>query len=103
MDSTSKIETFKASLRLKYASDLPGLKKLVHELTESFVSTDDDVVITSHGFVDGSAAGQSEFSRMAKLNAALSVLAELDATTAATLAGPGKVRFADFSRMCLET
>jgi hypothetical protein len=103
MDSTSKIETFKASLRLKFASDLPGLRKLVHELTEGLLTTDDEVMITSHGFVDGSAAGQAEFSRLEKLNAALSVLAELDADTAAVLASPGRVSFAEFSRMCLET
>ena len=103
MDDASKIETYKAGLRLLYANDVAGLKKIVLDLMATFEGATDEVAITSHNFVDGGSAGQLDFSRHAKLAAALAVLAELDSTAAATLAGPGRVRFADFSTMSLQT
>lgn len=102
MDDASSIETFRAGLRLQYAADVGGLRRYVDELMRTVLSPADEITITSHGFVDGSASGQAQFSRMAKLNAALAVLAELDATVAATIAGTGSVRYADFSGMLTE-
>lgn len=101
MDSASRIETYKAGLRLLYANDVAGLKKIVHDLMEGAAS--DTVLITSHNFVDGGASGQAHLEPLARLNAAISVLAELDPDSAVLLAGPGRTRFADFSRMNTET
>lgn len=78
MDEASRLETYTQYLRVRYTDDLPGLKKLVHELGEGEAS--DSVLINSHGFVDGSASGQIVLEPLLKLKAAMSVLAELDPT-----------------------
>lgn len=97
MDVSSKIETYKAALRFKYGSDIAGLKKLCRDLIDGAAS--DDVTITSHTFEGGGASGAIQLEPIARLNAALSVIAELDEESAALLAAPGRGRFADFSGM----
>lgn len=99
MDDAAKIETFKEWLRVKYASDLNGLRRYVRELGDG--SAADSVVITSHTFVDGSAAGQLVLEPMVKLRAALDVLRELDPDNAPTSQPAGRIF--DFSQRCIET
>lgn len=78
MDEASRLETYTQWLRVRYSDDLVGLKKLIRELGDGEAS--DSVVINSHGFVDGSAAGQIVLEPLLKLKAAMTVLAELDPT-----------------------
>lgn len=99
MDQASQIETYKEWLRVKYASDLPGLRRLVTTLGDG--SASDATVITSQNFTDGGAAGQLVLEPMVKLAAALAVLRELDPTNAPTSRAAG--RLVDFSCRIIET
>lgn len=99
MDEAAKIETFKEWLRVKYADDVAGLRRYVKELGDG--SASDSVVITSHNFVDGGAAGQLVLEPMVKLRAALDVLRELDPDNAPDSQPAG--RLMDFSQRCIET
>lgn len=104
MDDASKIETFKAWLRLKFTDDAAGLAALLAYITAlGDGAAGDAVVMTSHNFADGGSSGQLVLEPMTRFNAALTVLAERDPTQAAVLAGPGKTRFADFSCMPSES
>lgn len=99
VDDTAKIETFKEWLRVRYAGDLNGLRRYVRELGDG--SASDSVVITSHNFVDGSAAGQLVLEPMVKLRAALDVLRELDPANSPASHPAGRI--VDFSQRCIET
>lgn len=99
MDEAAKIETFKEWLRVKYARDVTGLRRYVQELGDG--SAADSVVITSHTFLDGSAAGQLVLEPLVKLRAALDVLRELDPDNAPSPAPAGRIF--DFSQRCIET
>lgn len=78
MDEASRLETYTQWLRVRYSDDLAGLKKFIHELGEGQAS--ESIVVNSHGFADGSAAGQLVLEPLLKLKAAMTVLAELDPT-----------------------
>lgn len=99
MDQASQIETYKEWLRVKYASDLPGLRRLVTTLGDG--SASDATVITSQNFTDGGAAGQLVLEPMVKLAAALAVLRELDPENAPDSQPSG--RLIDFSCRIIET
>jgi len=99
MDDAGKIETFKEWLRVRYADDLIGLRKYVRDLGDG--SASDSVVITSHGFVDGTAAGQLVLEPLTKLRAALDVLRELDPDNAPESRAGGRI--VDYSLRCIET
>lgn len=99
MDEAARIQTFKEWLRVKYTGDVDGLRRYVRDLGDG--SASDSVVITSHGFVDGSAAGQLVLEPLARLRAALEVLHELDPDNAP--AAPPAGRIFDFSQRPIET
>jgi hypothetical protein len=99
VDEAAKIETFKEWLRVKYANDLLGLRKLIDVLGSGEAS--DSIVITSHQFVDGSSSGQMVLEPMVKLRAALEVLRELDPDNAPDTRPAG--RLMDFSNRMVET
>lgn len=101
MDDTAKIETYKAGLRLLYAGNPNGLKAIVINLMNGAAS--DETVVIGQTFEGGSAQAQIVLEPLAKLNAALAVLAELDPTAAATLQAPSRVRYANFGCMATET
>jgi hypothetical protein len=99
VDEAAKIETFKEWLRVKYADDVPALRAYITELGDGTAS--DSVVITSHTFTDGGAAGQLVLEPMVKLRAALDVLRELDPDNAPSSQPAGRI--GDFSQRCIET
>jgi hypothetical protein len=80
VDDSSKIETYKAYLRLKFAGDTVGLKALVTALGDGDATN--AVVITAHNFESGGSSGQLVLEPMARLEAALAVLREFDPTLA---------------------
>lgn len=94
MDSEARIRTYQQGLRLRFADDVPGLRALCRQLFDEVSA--DAVVFTSHGFEGGQAAGQIALEPMQKLEAAQTVLAELDPDNVP--ADPStRVRYADFS------
>ncbi len=99
MDDAAKIETFKEWLREKYRDNVAGLRRFARELGDGAAS--DSVLVTSHGFVDGTAAGQIVLEPLVKLRAALQVLRELDPDNAPASMPAG--RTIDFSQRCIET
>ena len=99
MDEAAKIEIFKDWLRVKYSRNVPGLQRYVRELGDGPAS--ESVLVNSHGFADGTAAGQIVLEPMVKLAAALAVLRELDPDNAPASQPSG--RAVDFSQRCIET
>lgn len=99
MDEASRIETYKEWLRVKYAGNVVGLRRLVRELGDG--SASEEIVITSHNFSDGGTAGQLVLEPMAKLAAALAVLREMDPDGSPSSQAAGRV--GDFSQRCIET
>lgn len=99
MDEAARIETYKEWLRVKYTGDPSGLRRYVRELGDG--SASESVVITSHNFTDGGAAGQLVLEPMVKLAAALAVLRELDPDNAPSSLAAGRI--IDFSQRCIET
>jgi hypothetical protein len=99
MDSASRIETRKQFLRIKYASDVNGLRTYILSLGDGAAA--DPMVINSHSFESGQATGQVTLEPLAELNAAMAVLAELDPTN--TPSSPSRIRYADFSSMPTES
>lgn len=81
MDDSTRIETFKQWLRVRYRAgstspDIVGLRRYIDALGTGEAS--DSVAITQLSFEGGQANGQLVLEPMAKLNAALAVLAEID-------------------------
>ncbi len=99
MDDAGKIETYKEWLRVKYRGDVNGLRKLVRDLGDGPAS--ESVVITSHNFTDGGAAGQLVLEPMTRLAAALAVLREMDPDNSPTSRAAGRI--VDLSQRCIET
>jgi hypothetical protein len=98
MDSASRIETYKQYLRITYADDVAGLRTLM--ATVAAVATN-AVVVIGQSFEGGQTNGQLVLEPMAKLNAILAVLAELDPDNVPE--PPARVRFANFGCMATET
>lgn len=99
MDEQTRINTYKESLRIIYAGDLVGLRRKIKSLHEE---SENAVVITSSSFEGEQSAGQMVLEPLAKLNAAISLLRELDPDNVPDQADT--VVFADFLRgECLQT
>jgi hypothetical protein len=77
MDSDAKIEIVKDGLRIKYAGDLTGLRRL---FTEVMAGATKFVEITGTSFEGGSAQGVQIFDRIEYLAAVKAVLREMDST-----------------------
>jgi len=99
MDPQTRLETFKDSLRLKYADNPKGLRSYIADLHEAADST--EVAITSTTLEGGSNSGQLVLEPLAKLNAALAVLREIAPELLPDAADT--VVFADFRGGYLDT
>jgi hypothetical protein len=104
MDAASRIETFRQFLRIKFLVGSPspnveGLRAYIAALGDGEAS--DAVVINSMSFEGQASTGQVVLEPMARLTAALSVLAEIDPDN--TPPAPTTTRYADFSRGFLDT
>ena len=75
MDPQTRLETFKDSLRLKYADNPKGLRTLVAEYHDQAEAA--EVVMTSGTHEGVQSSGQLVLEPLAKLNAALAVLREI--------------------------
>lgn len=91
MDEQTRINTYKESLRIIYAADLLGLRKKIAALHEE---SEDAVIVTSSSFEGEQSAGQMVLEPLAKLNAAIALLRELDPDNVPDQAAT--VVFADF-------
>ncbi len=94
MDDQTRITTYKESLRIIYGGavpDLAGLRKKIAELHEA---AEGSVVITSSGFEGEQSSGQLVLEPLEKLNAAITLLRELDPDHAPEQ--PPAVVYADF-------
>src|SRR5437868_10771611 len=101
MDSYARIEAYKEGLRFTYATDIPGLRAKITALLADGGGADDSVVITQMGFEGGQGTGQVTLEPLAKLQACIEVLRELDPDNVPT--APASTRHADFSQATLET
>jgi hypothetical protein len=101
MDSNARIEAYKEGLRITYAADIPGLRAIITALMAAGGGADDPVVITQMGFEGGQGTGQVTLEPLAKLQACIEVLRELDPDNVP--AAPASTRFADLSFGTLET
>lgn len=101
MDSNARIEAYKDGLRFKYSADISGLRALITALMADGGGASDSVVITQMGFEGGQGTGQVTLEPLAKLQACMDVLRELDPDNAP--AAPAPTRFADFSFGDMET
>jgi len=93
MDDTARIEVCKQYLRKKYATDVAGLHAFIDELGEGAAL--ESVLIVQQGFEGGQASATVTLEPIAKLQAAMEVLAELDPDNMPT--PPASTRYADFS------
>lgn len=75
MDDNARIETCRRYLRMEYAGNAVGLRRLAKSVAEGAF---DAVTITGQGFEGGSANGQVTFEKLAYLTAAMDVLGEVD-------------------------
>lgn len=95
MDDQTRITTYKESLRLIYGDattpDLAGLRKKIAALHEE---AEGSVVITASGFEGEQSSGQLVLEPLEKLNAAITLLRELDPDNVPDQ--PETVVFADF-------
>jgi hypothetical protein len=98
MDTATRIETYKQYLRITYEEDVAGLRTLMATVAADAINP---VAITSHSFEGGQASGQLVLEPLARLNAILAVLAELDPDNVPN--PPDRVRYADFGYMTTET
>lgn len=105
MDDNARIETYKRALRIKYPATTLGIAALRIAIdaatTAELADADDSVSITQLGFEGGQATGQLNDYRLAKLQAMIDVLGEIDPDNMP--AEPSPTRFADFRFGALET
>lgn len=105
MEDSSRIDTFKQWLRVKYnaadpqAADITALRAYITALGDGDAS--DAVAITQLSFESGQASGQLVLEPMARLNAALTILGEIDPDNTPPV--PSRVRFANFGYFPTET
>lgn len=92
MDSGAKINTIKQGLRMKYRTDLTGLRRLWETV---FAGSTEFVEITGTSFEGGSANGVQVLDRLEYLAAVQAILLELDPDT--TPAPPAGNAYANFS------
>lgn len=97
MDSAAKINTLKQGLRIKYATDLTGLRRLWESV---FAGSTEFVEITGTAYEGGNASGQLVLERLEYLQAVQDILAELDPTLSSA---PPSSTFADFRANWLQT
>lgn len=99
MDSTARIEAYKAYLRIKYEDGVAGLRTLITEIGDGAAA--EPVLINQQGFEGGQATGQITLEPLARLQACIDVLRELDPDNMPD--EPAPTTFADFSLGCTET
>lgn len=99
MDTAARIEAYKQFLRIKYSEDAKGLRALIVNLGDG--AAGEAVLITQHTFEGGNAAGQITLEPLAKLQAAMDVLAEIDPDNMPD--APASTQYADFRYGILET
>lgn len=102
VDDNARIEAYKRGLRIKYPATAQGIADLraaIDELMEDDAA--ESVLITQQVFEGGQASGTITLEPLAKLQAMIDVLGEIDPDNMPD--EPAPTRFADFRFGTLET